>query len=373
MAESFLTKIPHEILKEAYKAGIEKDEKARSGTFIHLDQTTLYSKINDEYKGKLEMMDTKQALEKYPWLKDYYWKLVDKDKDEFTKKAAEKYSGGYFMRILPDAEVIFPLQSCLIITKNELEQRVHNIIIAEEGSRAHIITSCLQHPLIDSSTHIGISEFYIKKGAKLNFTMIHSWKENTLVRPRSAALIEERGEFVSNYLCLRPVRDSQMYPVAYCNGDYSKASFNTILYGQSSSLLDVGSKAVLNGKGSRTEMTSRAIARKGSHMYIRGKIEGNHPEARGHLECKGLLLDSESFIHAIPELIATKEGAELSHEASVGKISEKEITYLMTRRLTEEEAISMIIRGFMDTSIMGLPRELNEEIDQIIDMTAEAH
>lgn len=368
-----LTKIPHQILKEAYKAGVESDEKTRSGTFMHIDQSTLYSKINDAYKDKIEIMDTKEALHKHPWLEDYRWKLIDEDKDEFTKKVANEFSGGYFIRILPNIEVILPLQSCLMITKNNLEQRVHNIIIAEEGSKAHLITSCIQHPLIESSTHIGISEFYIEKGAKLNFTMIHNWKEKTLVRPRSAAIIEDYGEFVSNYLCLRPVRDSQMYPTALCNGKYSKASFNTILFGQRQSLVDVGSKAILNGKGSRTEMVSRAIARKGSKIYVRGRIEGNHQESKGHLECKGLLLDSESYIHAIPELVARKEGAELSHEAAVGRISEKEITYLMTRRLNEEEAVSMIIRGFMDTSIMGLPKDLNKEINRIIDLTAEAH
>lgn len=370
---SELMKVPHQILKEAYKAGIEREERNRSGTFMHIDQATVYSKVNEVFKDKLEMMDTKEALRKYAWLEDYSWKLIDRDKDEFTKKVADDFSGGYFMRILPNAEVVFPLQSCLMITKNHLEQRVHNIIVAEEGSKARIITSCVQHSTVESSTHIGISEFYVKKGARLNFTMIHNWGEKTLVRPRSAALVEDGGEFVSNYLCLKPVRNVQMYPVAFCNGEYSKASFNNILLGQSRSLLDVGSKAVLNGRYSRTEMISRAIARKGSKIFVRGIMDGNSSECKGHLECRGLLLDSESRIHAIPELIARKEGAELSHEAAVGKISEKEITYLMTRKLTEDEATSTIIRGFMDASIMGLPQGLTEEINRIIDLTAEAH
>jgi hypothetical protein len=370
---SGLIKIPHQILKEAYKAGIEGDERNRSGTFMHIDQATVYSKVNAAFKDKLEMMDTKEALRKYAWLDNYNWKLIDKDKDDFTRKVADEFSGGYFMRILPNTEVVFPLQSCLMITRNNLEQRVHNIIIAEEGSKARVITSCVQHLTVESSTHLGISEFYVKKGAKLNFTMIHNWGEKTLVRPRSAALVEDGGEFVSNYLCLKPVRNVQMYPVAFCNGEYSKASFNNILFGQSKSLLDVGSKAVLNGRYSRTEMISRAIARKGSKIFVRGIMDGNNSTCKGHLECRGLLLDSESRIHAIPELIARKEGAELSHEAAVGKISEKEITYLMTRKLTEDEAISTIIRGFMDASIMGLPQGLTKEINQIIDLTAEAH
>lgn len=370
---SELTEIPHKILEEAYKAGIEKDEKSRSGTLMHIDQATVYSKVNEAFKDKLEIMDTKVALHRFPWLEDHMWKLVDKDKDEFTKRVAEDFSGGYFIRILPNVEIVFPLQSCLMITKDDLEQRVHNIIIAEEGSKAYLITSCVQHTMAERSSHLGISEFFIRKGARLNFTMIHTWSEQTLVRPRSAALIEDGGEFVSNYLCLRPVRDIQMYPVAFCNGEESKASFNSILFGHEKSTLDIGSKTVLNGRGSKTEMISRAIARKSSKIFVRGMIEGNSSECRGHLQCRGLLMDSESQIHAIPELIARKEGAELSHEAAIGKISEKEITYLMTRKLTEDEATSMIIRGFMDASIMGLPKGLNEEINQIIDLTAKAH
>ena len=117
------------------------------------------------------------------------------------------------MRILKGAEIAFPLQSCLMITQKNLEQKVHNIIIAEEDSKAHIITSCLQHSNVPNASHMGISEIYVKKGAMLNFTMIHQWSEQTLVRPRSAAIVEDKATFVSNYVCMRPVRDIQMYPV----------------------------------------------------------------------------------------------------------------------------------------------------------------
>jgi len=370
--ENQLTSVPHKILQEVYKVGIDLSEKNRSGTLFHVDQTTVYSKVNEFFKGRIEMMDTKEALQKYPWLNDYRWKIIDKEKDKFTKKVAENFSGGYFMRILPNAEVTFPLQSCLLITKRDLEQRVHNIIIAEEYSKAHIITGCAQHSTVDKATHLGVSEIYVKKGAMLNFTMIHNWSEKTLVRPRSAALIENKGNFVSNYICLRPVKDVQMYPVAFCNGEDSKVSFNSILYGHKNSSLDTGSEAVLNGKGSKAEMITRAIAREGASIIARGRIEGKNSDCKGHLECRGLIIDEESFIHAIPELIARKRGVELTHEAAVGKISEKEITYLMTRKLSRDQAVSIIIRGFMDVGIMGLPPAINEEVNRIVDLVAEA-
>jgi uncharacterized protein len=371
--ENELEKIPHAILEETYKAGMEADDKNRAATFYHIDQSTVYSKVNEVYQGKIELMDTKAALQKYSWLKDYMWKLVDKDKDEFTRKVAEDWSGGYFMRILPGAEVTFPLQSCLLITQKNLEQRIHNIIIAEEGSNAHIITSCVQHSSVPKAAHLGISEFYVKKGATLNFTMIHQWSENTLVRPRSAAEIGDKAKFVSNYVCMRPVRDVQMYPVAYCNGEDSTVSFNSILYAHGKSMLDIGSKAVLNGKGSKAQMISRSISREGSKMIIRGLIDGSSSDCKGHLECRGLLVDGDAILESIPELIARKKGVEITHEAAVGKISEKEITYLMTRKLSRDQAVSLIIRGFMDVGILGLPDALNAEIKRIVDASTEAN
>ncbi|MFX1486228.1 MAG: SufD family Fe-S cluster assembly protein [Promethearchaeota archaeon] len=370
--ETALTRVPHKILEEVHRSGIDPNKKNQSGTLLHVDQSTVYSKINEHFEGTIELMDTKEALKKHPWLGNYMWQLIDKEKDEFTRRVDEEFSGGYFMRILPNAEVTFPLQSCLMITKENLEQRVHNIIIAEKGSKAHIISSCVQHPVVGKASHLGVSEFFVKKGATLNFTMVHNWSTETLVRPRSAALIGDKGTFVSNYVCTRPVKDVQMFPVAFCNGDFSRVSFSSILYGHKDSFLDVGSKAVLNGRNSRAELTTRAIARQDARIIVRGLIEGNNPECKGHLECKGLILDKESFIQSIPELIARKEGAQITHEAAVGRISEKEIVYLMTRRLSRDQAISMIIRGFMDVGIMGLPESLSQEIRQIMDLAAEA-
>ncbi|MEM2816210.1 MAG: SufD family Fe-S cluster assembly protein [Candidatus Bathyarchaeia archaeon] len=365
-----LKSIPHKILEEAYRAGAASEEE-RAGTYFHIDKSTVYASVNELFKGKIELMDTKDALQKYNWLSDYMWKAVTKE-DEFTKRVAEDFSGGYFLRVLPNAEVTFPLQSCLVITQENLEQRLHNIIIAEENSKVHLITSCLQHPTATTATHIGVTEIYVKRGAYLNSTMVHQWREETVVRPRSAAIIEENGTFVSNYICLKPVRDVQMYPIAYCRGEGAKAIFNSILYGHRSTFMDIGSKAILDGGESRAEMISRAVAREGSKIIVRGSIEGNGQDCKGHLECKGLILDDESFLQSIPELTARSKSIEITHEAAVGRISEKEIVYLMTRRLSREQAISLIVRGFMDIGMMGLPENLKAEINRIIEIAAKA-
>jgi len=217
---------------------------------------------------------------------------------------------------------------------------------------------------------VGISEFFIKEGAKLTFTMIHNWAQNFDVRPRTGALVEDNATFVINYVCLNPVKSLQMYPVAYCKGKNSRARFTSILYGAGDSYLDVGSKAVLQGAGSRAEVIARAIALDRARIYARGLLVGEEEDSKAHLECRGLLLSDDAFIHAIPELIGKVKGTELSHEAAVGKIAEEQVQYLMARGFSELEAQSLIVRGFMDVSILGLPAALQKEIKRIVDTTA---
>jgi len=367
---STLQELPHEILEAAQRTGIQESEEERSGSFFMLDHDTVIAEVNKRFKGQLEIMDTRDALKKYSWVKDYFWKLVDKDKDKYTRMADEDFGGGYFLRILPNARVEFPLQSCLMISKDGMEQNVHNIIISEEGSDAKIITGCTLHPDVRSGQHVGISEFFIKKNAKLNFTMIHNWNEGTKVRPRSVALIEEGGTFISNYVILKPVKDIQMYPAGLCRGKDSVCRMTSILHGSSGSLMDIGSKIELSGEDSRGEVISRVIARDSSNIIARGMLIGNTSPCKAHLECKGLLMSDEAEIHAIPELIGRKKNVDLSHEAAVGKIAEKEIIYLMSRGLDRDEATSVIVRGFLDVDILGLPKALSEEIRELLDVVS---
>jgi len=361
--------LPEDIAKQSLNAGVRTDEKGRAGTYFQIDRSMVSQAIKKAFEGKAEIMSTKEALEKYDWMDDYWWKLVAVDADKYTALAELEWDMGYFIRALEGQKIMLPLQACLFVSKDNLNQNVHNVIIAEPNSELHIITGCVTHPNVQRGLHVGISEFFVKKGAKLTFTMIHNWAQNFDVRPRSAALIEDDGMFVTNYVCLKPVKSLQMYPVAYCKGANSKARFNSILYGAKNSYLDVGSKVVLQGKGSRGEVTARAIASDNSQIYARGLLVGEREDSKAHLECRGLLLSDSASIHAIPELIAKVKGAELSHEAAVGKIAEEQIQYLMARGFSESEAESLIVRGFMDISIFGLPSQLQDEVKKMVDIT----
>jgi Fe-S cluster assembly scaffold protein SufB len=252
------------------------------------------------------------------------------------------------------------------MSRARIVQNVHNIIIAEEGSEMHIITGCATSSKDEPGLHLGVSEFYIKKGAKITFTMIHNWNPEIAVRPRTTAIIEEGGLFLSNYLLMKPVNSIQMYPTARCAGENSVVRFNSILVAAQGSSIDAGSRVFLDAPKSRTEIVSRAITT-GGNITARGYIEGNAPDVKGHLECRGLILGEKGAIHAIPELKGTLAGIDLSHEAAVGKIAEEEVEYLMSRGLTRHEATAAIVRGFLRVDIEGLPPMLGAELKKAVE------
>lgn len=171
------------------RAGIDDEEKA-AGTFVHADHNTVYCNAN--LKG-VELMPISYALFKYDGLKDYCWKIIEKEKDPFTELAAKRSEGGYFIRTEKGAKIDYPVQACMYIETDALAQDVHNIVIAEEGSELNIISGCASGPNVRSGLHVGVSEMYVKKGATLSFTMVHDWAEEMSVRPRTVVVVEEGG------------------------------------------------------------------------------------------------------------------------------------------------------------------------------------
>ncbi len=335
----------------------------RSGTYIQANETPVHFSAREE---GVEVMAVSEALEKYDWVQDYMWKAVAIDQDKYTANVELGEWDGYFMRTLPGVKSVMPVQACLYLAKAQLAQRVHNIIIAEEGSELNIITGCVTALREEPGLHMGVSEFYIKRGAKVTFTMIHSWNPETAVRPRTAAILEDNSLFLSNYVLMKPVQTIQMSPLARCQGDNAVARFNSILVASEGSAMDVGSRVILNGHQSRTEIVARTLTT-GGDIINRGYIEGNAPDCKGHLECRGLILGKKGMIWAIPELKGTLAGIDLSHEAAVGKINEDEVEYLMARGLTRNEATATIVRGFLKVDIEGLPPMLAQEMNRAVE------
>ncbi len=341
------------------------DEKAkRGGEYIQVDAYPILCR--KKIKG-LEVLPIVYALKEFEWLQDYLWKLVSSEKDKFTQAVAEDLDNGYFIRVLPNHKLIYPVQTCLYIRTESIAQKVHNIVIVEEGAELNLITSCSVHPHIGSALHIGISEFYVKKGAKLTFTMIHMWGEGINVRPRTGILVEEGGTYISTYITLFPVKSIQTAPVCHLIGKNAKASFISIIANYPNSCIDIGGEIHLEAEETKTEIVSRSVVYGGENI-ARGKIIAKSSKVKGHLECQGLMLSDNGIMKAIPELDSFFYDVELTHEAAVGKIAQEEVEYLMARGLSEEEATSLIVKGFLTVKIEGLSPFLQSHIDKTLEL-----
>ena len=350
------------------EVGLDPAQKTVSGTFMQFDNESILADVLLGQEG-LEVLPMKQALQKYDWLKDYLWKAVPVDSDKFTARSELETYNGYFIRAEAGANIGMPVQSCLIMKKNQIVQNVHNIIIAEEGSELHIITGCATPSSVERSLHLGVSEFYVKKNARLSFTMVHRWSESTDVRPRSAAILEDNASFISSYALLSPLKSIQTYPKVRLVGPGAKADLYSIVYGSKNSKYDIGGSLTLEVPRTSGKVVSRTIATDQSEITVRGDLIGLAKETKARLECDGLLISDNAAIRAIPMLSAQAEGSELSHEATVGKVGAEQLSYLMSRGLNEEEATSLIIRGFIKLKVPNLPAALQKSIDDAVKMS----
>lgn len=341
-------------------SGIDLIEGTRSGSFLQQDNHVQFCRSLTE---GVDICSTEEALDKFPEAKGYFGSAFKRLSREYP---ADHIEGGYFIRVKKNTVVNLPIQACLFLKAQGFKQRVHNIIVVEEGARVYLITGCSASKAANEGFHLGVSEFFVKKGGYLNFTMIHSWKEDVSVKPMSIALVEEGASFISNYVCLKPVREIVMYPTVVLEGDSARASFNSLILSHPGSLQDIGSRVILKAKNTQAEIISRAVSL-GGKVVARGHLKAENKGIKAHLECRGLILSEKGTIHAIPEMESDFRDVDMSHEAAIGKINKDEIEYLTSRGFTMEQAQSIIVRGFMDVDVLGLPDLLKKEISSIED------
>jgi Fe-S cluster assembly scaffold protein SufB len=342
-------------------AGIELTDEDHAGTFLQADKAIVHCQTR---QPGVEVLPITEASRRHAWVNELLWSLVAVDADKYTANAELELDNGYFIRALPGAHIQQPVESCLYLRTDRFAQHVHNLVVVEEGARLHIITGCATHPGVVSGLHVGVSEFYVKSGGHLTFTMVHNWGEQVHVRPRTAVLVEEGGTYISNYVLLRPVKTMQMYPTVTLNGPGAVARMQSILIAHPGCELDVGGRVILKAPHTRAEVIARTITT-GGNSIARGHLIGLEPEIKAHLECRGLILGN-GMVYAIPELEGRVAGVDMSHEAAVGKIAAEEVEYLMARGLDEDEAVSTIVRGFLHVKIEGLPPAREEEMERAI-------
>ncbi|MBN1193330.1 MAG: SufD family Fe-S cluster assembly protein [Coriobacteriia bacterium] len=367
-----LESLERQVKETALLSGFDAEETERSASFFQMDRTPIYERVQKAFDDAIEIMSTSEALDRYgeEFIEKYWWQAVDPGKDKYTALVALHQTEGYFIRVKAGRKVDKPIQACLFVSESNVSQNVHNIIIMEDGAEANVITGCNINTDVKEGLHAGISEFYIGKGAKLTFTMVHNWAEDFSVRPRTGVVVDDDGVYVNNYVLLKPVKSIQAFPVASLVGDRSKAVFNSIVYGLKDSYIDLGSETRLIGEDTRSEAVARTVSMGRSTVYSRGRLVGKTNTCKAHLDCRGIVQSAESTQWAIPDLASEgAPGAELSHEAAISPIAAEEIYYLMTRGMPKDEAISMVTRGFVNIDIPGLPDVLRRQIDKAIEET----
>jgi Fe-S cluster assembly scaffold protein SufB len=349
------------------KLGIEDTSKF---SYIQINENAMYEALRNVLGNYgVKVIPLKKALEELTYAKDLVWRLVSPETDKYTA-ATYLYGGelGYFIYVPPHTRVPIPIYSCLAITSNKKVQFAHNIVYVDEGSEAQVITGCLVPHGVKEGLHIGISEFYVGRGARLTFAMIHSWAEGVHVRPRTTVDVAPGGEYVSYYVIYSPVASLQTFPLTIL-GSNSKTSTTSVIAGSDRGVYDVGSKVLLSGDNSSAEVISKVVATDSSEIYARSDIIAESV-SKGHVECLGLLLSPNSKISSIPSITSKKPGAILSHEAAIGVIAEEELEYLMSKGFKEDEAKSVLVRGFIDIDLRGLPPTIRYEIEKILDTIA---
>jgi Fe-S cluster assembly scaffold protein SufB len=336
------------------RVGVDPDEKERCGTFLQEDSKVVACGVRQE---GVDLVSVIEALERFPDAQRYLWGVLDED------AGLGDFQNGYFIRACKDVKPLFPVQACLYMSKEGARQHVHNIVVVEEGAELHVITGCTSS--VKRGIHVGVSEFYVKRGGTLHFTMIHAWGDEVEALPRTGIVVEENGVFISDYICMHPGKMIKMYPTTYLVGPGAVARFQSVLVAVPGAFMDIGSRVYMQALETKAEIISRAVSMGGT-VIARGHLIGEHPHVKAHLECRGLLLREGGVIHAIPELEGRAVELEMTHEAAVGKIAKEEVEYLMSRGLTEDEATAAIVRGFLNVDIMGLPDPLKKDLDRII-------
>jgi Fe-S cluster assembly scaffold protein SufB len=349
------------------QVGVLTDQTNRSGTYILRDDEQVCSYAHVE---GLEVLPIAQALDKYDWVKEkYFWKAVSRDKNKITLKMAEDSSPqGYFIWVKKGAKVEYPYQAALYMAEADKAQYVHNIVVMEENSELHLITGCTTHQDINRGVHMAVSEQFIGKNAKLTNTMVHSWGERVTVRPHAGTVVEEGGSFESNYVSVRTAANVISNPTTWLNGENASAKYFTIVLCGEGSRIESGGNIYLNGKNSSAEILHRGVCT-GGEIIQGGLLIGNNA-CRAHVDCSGMLIDpgENGYIQSTPGLRSFHSDAQMSHEASIGKIAPDQVEYLMSRGMDEREAVSMIIRGFLDAGVDGLSEELDARIIEIAEL-----
>lgn len=348
--------------------GVNPDEADRMGSHLQEDTTVTYT---SKTKGEeVVAMNPDAAILRYPWLKEFVHRLVPIGLDKYTALCTAYSIGGVFLWVKEGTVMDTPIQACFLMEREKLAQLPYVLIIVEPHAKVNIISGCVMNPACTSGVHGCVTEIYVGEGAEVTFNIIHNFKRGYHVRPKVGVMVEENATYIENYIEIGEPESSQLYPTVILRGDNSRASLRSLFFGRGNADFDIGSAIVFTGDNTRGEIVSRAVVLDDAVVRMRGSLKAYAPTARGHMECRALLLSDRAQAIAYPVLKSLSPEATLTHEAAVGKIAEEQLYYLISRGLSKDEAVSTIVRGFLDVEIPGIPDSLQAWMSRLVSQTA---
>ena len=367
--------VPDDIKEVFDKLGIPEDEKKNlAGVGAQFDSEMIYHNLTEKMK-ELGVIYTNfdVAIQEYPELvKEYFTKAVPLTDHKYIALHYALFSGGSFVYIPAGVKLDQPLQSYFRLNEKGAGQFEHTLIIVEDSASLEFIEGCSAPGYNELNLHAGCVELFVKKNAYLRFSTIENWSKNMLNLNTKKCYVEENGtiEWIMGSFGSKV---SMLYPLSVLNGRNAKCEFTNISFAGKGQNLDTGFKVIHNAPNTKTVVNAKSISKDGGICLFRSYswVKNNAKNSKLALSCESLMMDSESRSDTIPVNNIETSDCVFSHEASIGKISERAIFYLMSRGMSEVEAKALIVRGFAEPIAKAFPVEYAVEMNRLINLELE--
>lgn len=368
--------VPQEIRKVYDKLGIpEAEKKYLSGMIGQFDSETFYAKIRQDLSDQgVIYVDTETAVREYTeLLKEYFMtKCVPLGDNKFSALHGAVWSGGSFLYVPKGVKVEMPVHTYFRMNAESSGQFEHTLIIAEEGASVHYIEGCTAPIYSSDSLHSAVVEIFVKKDASVKYTTIQNWSTNVYNLNTKRAMVYEDGsiEWTGGSL---GSKSTMLYPASFLMERGARSRHMNIAIAGKGQWKDTGAKVIHLAPDTHSQVVSKSIAKSGGRSSYRGlvKILKGATNATSHVQCDALMIDDNSESDTKPYIKVYEPTAKVGHEAKVGKIGDEELFYLALRGIKKEEAVSILVAGFLDPVVKQLPLEYALELNRLIELEME--
>jgi Fe-S cluster assembly protein SufB len=368
--------LPEDIKNTYDKLGIPEAEKQRlvAGVAAQYESEVVYHQINEELAAQgVIFLDTDTGLKEHPELfQEYFGSVIPSGDNKFSALNSAVWSGGSFIYVPKGVHVEIPLQAYFRINTENMGQFERTLIIVDEGAYVHYVEGCTAPIYSSDSLHSAVVEIIVKKGGRCRYTTIQNWSNNVynLVTKRAKAEEGATMEWIDGNIGSKV---TMKYPSVFLMGEHAKGEVLSIAFAGEGQHQDAGAKMVHLAPHTSSTIVSKSVARGGGRTSYRGLVQvnkGAHHSA-STVKCDALLVDQISRSDTYPYVDVREDDVSMGHEATVSKVSADQLFYLMSRGLTEDEAMAMVVRGFVEPIARELPMEYALELNRLIELQME--